>query len=107
MALKETDLEIVHLKGSGPGGQNRNKRQTGIRITHLPTGLVAVATERRLQSDNLRVAMERMEERLRQHFYRPPKRRKTKKTRGSVERRLEGKKKASSIKRGRSPKTWE
>ncbi len=35
MALKETDLEIVHLKGSGPGGQNRNKRQTGIRITHL------------------------------------------------------------------------
>ncbi len=107
IVLKESDLEIVHTKGSGPGGQNRNKRQTGIRITHLPTGLIGLATERRLQSDNLRVAMERLEERLRLYFYRAPKRRPTKKTKGSKERRLEGKKQHSAVKKARNPKGWE
>lgn len=100
--IKETDLEIVRLKGSGPGGQNRNKRETGIRITHIPTGLVVMATERRTQGENLRIALERIEERVRKHFYRPPKRRKTKKTKGSVERRLEGKKRHSANKKSRS-----
>lgn len=106
ISIKETDLEIVRLKGSGPGGQNRNKRETGIRITHLPTGLVVMATERRTQGENLRIAKERIEERVRKYYYRPPKRRKTRKTKGSVERRLEGKKHHSAAKKARS-KGWE
>lgn len=105
--LKETDLEIVHLKGSGPGGQHRNKRQTGVRITHVPTGLVVVATERRTQSENLRIGLERLEERIRKHFYRPPKRRPTKKTRSSQQRRLEGKRHVSKRKKERSPTGWD
>ncbi len=107
LTLNENDLVIEHLKGSGPGGQNKNKRQTGIRITHLPTGLIGFATEWRTQSDNLRVAKERLEERIAAHFYRPPKRRPTKKTKGSKERRLQGKKLHSAVKKARNPKGWE
>jgi ribosome-associated protein len=107
ISVKESDLEIVHLKGSGPGGQNRNKRQTGIRLTHLPTGIVVMATERRTQSENLRIAMERLEERLKAHFYRPPKRRPTKKTRGSQERRVDAKKHHGAIKKGRGKANWD
>jgi protein subunit release factor B len=106
-SLKDSDLEIEHVKGSGPGGQNRNKRQTGVRVKHLPTGLIGFATERRTQSDNLRVAMERLEERLRAYFYRPPKRRPTKKTKGSQERRLEGKKHHAIVKKARKAKDWD
>jgi peptide chain release factor 2 len=40
------------LKGSGPGGQHRNKRETGIRFTHIPTGVTAAATRSRKQKDN-------------------------------------------------------
>ena len=48
------------LRRSGPGGQNRNKVETGARFYHLSTGLVGEATERRYQGVNRRVALERL-----------------------------------------------
>ena len=107
MRFKETDLEITFLKGSGPGGQNRNKRETGVRIVHIPTGIVVMATERRSQGQNLEVAKERLEARLEKHFHRDAPRRKTKRTRGSQERRLEGKRVRSSVKRDRGKGSWD
>ncbi|OGI83898.1 hypothetical protein A2903_00990 [Candidatus Nomurabacteria bacterium RIFCSPLOWO2_01_FULL_33_17] len=45
--IKPDDLEISFSKSSGPGGQNVNKRETAVRITHIPTGInVHVSTER-------------------------------------------------------------
>jgi peptide chain release factor 2 len=45
--ISPKDLEITFSKSGGPGGQNVNKRETAVRITHLPTGLnVCVSTER-------------------------------------------------------------
>jgi protein subunit release factor B len=95
------EVEVTHLKGSGPGGQNKNKRMTGVRLVHGPTGIVVMSTERRSQAQNLSNAYERLEERLRKHFHKPKKRFATKKTRSSQERRVEEKKRMSSHKRMR------
>src|SRR6185437_15303985 len=76
------DVEITHVKGSGPGGQNRNKRQSGVRLVHRPTGLTVWSTERRSQLQNLEAGMERLAEKVTRHFHRDPKRIKTRATRG-------------------------
>ena len=51
-------------KGSGPGGQNRNKVETGAWIVHEPSGLESKATERREQQVNRRKAVSRLRLRL-------------------------------------------
>jgi hypothetical protein len=60
--LKDCDLDFY--RGSGPGGQHRNKVETGVRITHRPSGVVASAGERRSQSENRREAIQRLRIRL-------------------------------------------
>ena len=52
------DIEITYVKSGGPGGQHRNKRETGVRIVHVPTGIVVTATERRERPLNLALALE-------------------------------------------------
>lgn len=53
--LAEADLKIERTRGSGPGGQHRNKVETAIRITHVPTGIQAYACSRS-QAGNLALA---------------------------------------------------
>jgi ribosome-associated protein len=85
----------------GPGGQHRNKTESGVRLVHPPTGITVTATERRSQLQNKGVALERIRKALEELAFVPKVRRPTKRSRGSQERRLEGKKKASAVKRDR------
>ena len=95
------DIEITYVRGSGPGGQHRNKKETGVRVVHLPTGITVTATERRERPQNLALALERLERRLEEARRKPKPRKKTKPTRASVERRLADKAKRSRVKRDR------
>jgi hypothetical protein len=58
------DCEIQRTRRSGPGGQHRNKVETAVVITHLPTGRSAEAGERRSQDENRTVAIFRLRLRL-------------------------------------------
>ena len=55
--IPETDLEMVFSKSGGKGGQNVNKRETAVRVTHIPTGLSAYATAERSQEANREEAL--------------------------------------------------
>lgn len=58
--VNKNDLIITPTRGSGPGGQHRNKNYTGIRIEHPASGAVAEATDSKSQEDNRRAAFRRM-----------------------------------------------
>lgn len=60
----ERNCEVEFFVAGGPGGQHRNKVETGVRLTHLPSGIVVTATERRSQSANRDAAFERLAEKL-------------------------------------------
>lgn len=55
---------IERFRGSGPGGQKRNKTESGIRITHLETGISGFATESRSQHENKARALKRLRREL-------------------------------------------
>jgi protein subunit release factor B len=102
VALRD-EIEIEFYRAGGPGGQHRNKTETGVRIRHLPTGIVVTATERRSRRANLDTAFERLKERLAQARRKPKRRVPTKPTRTSVRRRLDEKTKRGATKRTRRP----
>jgi peptide chain release factor 2 len=52
LVIPETDLEIIFQNAGGPGGQNVNKRETAVRITHRPTGVSVHVTSERAQAQN-------------------------------------------------------
>lgn len=52
LVIPETDLRIELSRAGGPGGQNVNKRETAVRIIHVPTGLAVRSTSERSQAQN-------------------------------------------------------
>lgn len=97
MAACDVDVYVA----SGPGGQHRNKTESGVRLVHRPSGLVVTATERRSQLQNKGVALERLREKLHAWTLVPKRRRPTKPTKGSQERRIAAKKQTGARKRDR------
>lgn len=55
--IKNEDLEYDFARSSGAGGQNVNKRETSVRITHIPTGITVRISTERSQSQNREIAL--------------------------------------------------
>jgi protein subunit release factor A len=62
--VRKSDLRIDYYRGSGPGGQHRNKTDSACRITHLPTGITAQSEEHKHQPQNKKAAFRRLAEKL-------------------------------------------
>lgn len=58
LQIRPEDLRIEFTKSSGPGGQNVNKRETAVRVTHPETGVTAFVSSERSQAQNKEKALE-------------------------------------------------
>jgi ribosome-associated protein len=131
-SLDPAELEFSFIRASGPGGQNVNKVATAaqlrfnvrtspslsnavaIRLLKLAgqkatnAGEIVITAQRfRTQEANRKDAVDRLVELIQAALVVPKKRVKTKPSRSSKEKRLEGKKQRSSIKQGRSRGGWD
>ena len=59
-----TDCAVETFRSSGPGGQHANRRETAVRIRHIPTGIVVTCQQERSQRRNKRIALARLREKL-------------------------------------------
>jgi len=64
--IKKDDLRTDTFRASGAGGQHVNKTESGVRFTHLPTGIVAESTDSRSQHKNREIALQRLYSKVRE-----------------------------------------
>ena len=62
--INPADLKTDTFRASGAGGQHVNKTESGVRFTHIPTGIVVASTQDRSQHRNRAIAMEMLSARL-------------------------------------------
>jgi len=129
IAIEEREIEESFVRASGPGGQNVNKLSTAVQlrfdVRHSPSlpddvrarlerlagsrltrdgELVIIAQRHRTQARNRADALDRLLDMIRRAAIVPAKRRPTKPTKASRERRMEGKKRRAGIKHMRRAK---
>jgi ribosome-associated protein len=122
VVLPRSEIELRYSRSSGPGGQHAQKSETRVeavfdvaassalteaqkrRVTAKAGAVLrAIAQDERSQARNRELALERLVEQLREALRVPRKRRPTKPTAQSRERRLESKRRRSQTKRLRRP----
>ena len=64
--INKADLKVDTFRSSGAGGQHVNKTESGVRFTHIPTGVVAESTDGRSQHKNRDIALQRLYQKIRE-----------------------------------------
>lgn len=64
LSIPDRDLTIRTCRGSGAGGQHRNKTETAVQITHVPTGMSVRVENERSQSHNKQLALNAIRARI-------------------------------------------
>ena len=67
-AIDPSEFNVDTFRAGGKGGQHQNKNETGVRITHTPTGISAESRDSRSQKINRRTAFQKLVKRLIVHF---------------------------------------
>ena len=95
------ECKIETFRSGGKGGQHTNKTESAVRLTHMKSGIQVTCQDERSQYLNKLKCIKEIRLRIEKNNYRPPKRIRTKPTRGSIERRLLAKKHKSEKKKNR------
>ena len=64
--IRKDELRTDTFRASGAGGQHVNKTESGVRFTHIPTGIVAESTDSRSQNRNREIALQRLYNKIRE-----------------------------------------
>jgi peptide chain release factor 1 len=64
--IRKDDLKVDTFRSSGAGGQHVNKTESGVRFTHIPTGIVSESTDSRSQHKNREIALQKLYQRIRE-----------------------------------------
>ena len=95
------ECRVETFRSGGPGGQHQNKTESGVRLTHLPTGISVSARDSRSQHRNRRTAIVRLREAIEEAFREESPRKPTRVPKREKVKRLEEKRRRSAVKRAR------